>query len=93
MSRNTNSTNATQSISTNQETILRRIGEDPILRPFLSSLFDNETYIKHIIQENKSEECFSVISNSTEMINEEIQRFITENRVRKSFFSIVSIDG
>jgi hypothetical protein len=68
------------------ESIIRKIGEDPILRPFLSSLFDNETYIKHIIQENKSEECFNVITNSTELINEEIQRFITEHRVISFFF-------
>jgi uncharacterized protein (DUF1810 family) len=69
----------------NHENILRKIGEDPILRPFLSSLFDAQTYIRHIISENKSEECFNSISNSIELINDEIQRYITENRVIPSF--------
>lgn len=75
--------------SSNHEIILRKIGEDPILRPFLSSLFDNETYINHIIQEKKSEECLTLISSSTELINEEIQRYITENRVSCHSFCFV----
>ena len=71
--------------SSTHEQILRKIGEDPILRPFLSSLFDNETYINHIIQDKKSEECLNLIASSTELINEEIQRYITENQVRRKF--------
>lgn len=60
---------------------LRKIGDDPILRPFLNSLFDPQAYVRSIIKDGKSEECLSSINDCTEKINDEIQRFISKNKV------------
>ncbi len=59
---------------------IRRIGEDPLLRPFLSSLFDPQNYTKNIIRDGKSEECFTAINDSVEQINEEIHKYISQNK-------------
>lgn len=62
-------------------TSMRRMGEDPLLRPFLSSMFDPETYVKNIIRDGKSEECYTAITDCIEIINEEIQRYISQHKV------------
>lgn len=76
MSKGERSTGSSQTLSS-----LRRIGEDPLLRPFLSSLFDPQAYVRNIIKDGKSEECFAAITDCTEKINEEIQRYISEHKV------------
>ena len=48
----------TTSLSSGYQIILRKIGEDALLRPFLSNLFDPQHYIKNIIQQSKSEGCY-----------------------------------
>lgn len=63
-------------------TALRRVSDDPILRPFLSSLFDPQTYVKTIIRDGKSEECLSAISDCTVKVNDEIQRYIVQHKVQ-----------
>lgn len=62
-------------------TALRRVSDDPLLRPFLSSLFDSQTYVKTIIRDGKSEECLVAISDCTGKVNEEIQRYIVQHKV------------
>jgi hypothetical protein len=62
--------------------ILRKIGEDALLRPFLSNLFDPQHYIKNIIQQSKSEDCYDAIVNAIELINEEIKQYISRHKVR-----------
>ena len=48
---------------------LRKINEDTGLRPFLSPLFDAQSYIKSVIKEGKSEECFTNIVKCVDDIN------------------------
>jgi hypothetical protein len=51
-----------------------------MLRPFLSSLFDPQNYVRNIIRDGKSEECFTAINDSMEHINEEIHKYISQNK-------------
>ncbi len=64
---------------------LRRIGDDSRLRPFLSSHFDAESYIKNVIKDGKSEECFANIVSCIEDINAEIKDYISQHKVNISF--------
>lgn len=64
---------------------LRRIGEDALLRPFLSGLFDPQAYVRNVIRDGKSEECFNAIIECVESINDEIKRYISQHKV--TFFS------
>ena len=59
---------------------IRRINEDHRLRPFLSSVYDNQTYIKNIIKEGKSEECFHTIISCIDDINVEIKGYISQHK-------------
>ena len=67
--------------SIQKQSALRHISEDAKLRPFLSPLFDSQTYIKTIIKEGKSEECFNNIVKCVDDINEEIKSYISEHKV------------
>jgi hypothetical protein len=60
---------------------LQKINEDNKLRPFLSSLFDAESYIKNVIIEGRSEESFSDIVNGIEEINVKIKEYISLHKV------------
>lgn len=71
----------TTSSTPSQQSALRRIGDDPFLRPFLSSLFDPQAYVRSIIKDGKSDECLTSITECTEKINDEIQKFISKNKV------------
>jgi hypothetical protein len=59
---------------------IRRVSEDPKLRPFLSNHFDPQAYIKGIIKDGNSEECFNDISNCITQINEEIKGYISQHK-------------
>ncbi len=65
---------------------LKKINEDPRLRPFLSSLFDSETYTRNVIKEGRSEECFGNIVNCVEDINVEIKGYISQHKVHFFIF-------
>lgn len=84
ISSSTISQQQSQQTQNTPQSSLRRIGEDPILRPFLSSLFDPQAYVKNVIKDGKSEECFNAITDCVEKINEEIQRYISQNKVKTS---------
>ena len=58
---------------------LRRIGEDPKLRPFLSAHFDRQSYVKNVITESESDACLTDITNCIDDINVEIKRYISKN--------------
>lgn len=60
---------------------LKRISEDARLRPFLSPLFDPQAYIKTVIKDGKSEDCFNNIVNCIEDINVEIKGYISVHKV------------
>lgn len=60
---------------------LKRISEDARLRPFLSPLFDPQAYIKTVIKDGKSEECFNNIVSCIEDINVEIKGYISVHKV------------
>eukprot|EP01031_Cornospumella_fuschlensis_P036913 gene36913-44784_t len=59
---------------------LRKITEDPLLRPFLSGLFDAQHFVRNVIKEGKSEECFQKIVESIEGINDEIKQYISKHK-------------
>ena len=59
---------------------IRKVSEDPKLRPFLSSHFDSQTYIKTVIKEGRSEECFNTVTSCIEEVNEEIKGYISQNK-------------
>lgn len=59
---------------------LRKISEDPRSRPFLSSLFDSQSYIKTVIKEGRSEECFANIVSCIDEINEDIKGYISQHK-------------
>lgn len=59
---------------------LRKISDDPKLRPFLSAHFDAQTFIKTVIKDGRSEECFCEISTSIEDVNEEIKGYISQHK-------------
>ena len=63
-----------------QISALRKFSEDPRLRPFLSSHFDSQLYIKNIISTGASEECFKDIFEGIDEVNEEIKRFISTHK-------------
>lgn len=62
-------------------TSIRKISEDSRLRPFLSSLFDPESYVTNVIAEGRSEECFENIVGYIEDINAEIKSYISMHKV------------
>ena len=45
-----------------QHSYIRKVSEDAKLRPFLSSHFDVEAYLRSVVEKNKSEECFKDIT-------------------------------
>jgi predicted nuclease with TOPRIM domain len=59
---------------------VKKIGDDPRLRPFLNSHFDPQTYIKNVIKEGRSEECFKEIGTCIEEVNEEIKGYISQHK-------------
>ena len=59
---------------------LRKISEDARSRPFLSSLFDSQTYIRNVIKEGRSEECFANIVSCIDEINEDIKGYISQHK-------------
>jgi hypothetical protein len=63
---------------------LRKLSEDTRIRPFLSPLFDSQSYIKTVIKEGKSEECFNNIVSCIDEINVEIKGYISQHKVFKS---------
>lgn len=67
--------------SSSQQSSLCRISEDTKLRPFLSPLFDAQAYIKTVIKEGKSEECFFNIVGCIDEINVEIKGYISQHKV------------
>jgi len=60
---------------------MRKISEDPRSRPFLSSLFDSQSYIRAVVKEGRSEETFSTIVSCIEDINVEIKSYISQHKV------------
>lgn len=62
-------------------TPMKKITEDPRMRPFLSSLFDSQTYIRTVIKEERSEECFQNIVNCIDEVNLEIKSYISQHKV------------
>ena len=58
---------------------LRRISEDAKLRPFLSSHFDKQNFIKNVIKDGKGEECLSDISSCIDDIKVEIKSYISKH--------------
>ena len=67
--------------STATTSSLKRLSEDVHMRPFLSSLFDSQAYIRNIIKEGKSEDCFNNIVCSIDDINVEIKGYISMHKV------------
>eukprot|EP01038_Epipyxis_sp_PR26KG_P011157 gene11157-14969_t len=61
-------------------TSLRAINDDVQLRPFLSSVFDAQQYIKNVIKEERSEECFATISACIEDVNADIKGYISQHK-------------
>jgi hypothetical protein len=59
---------------------IRKFSEDPRLRPFLSSHFDSQSYIKNVIKDGGSEDCFRDISTGIDEVNEEIKGYISAHR-------------
>eukprot|EP01035_Chromulina_nebulosa_P018304 gene18304-23989_t len=73
-------TNESTAINTNtshEHDTIRRFSEDVHLRPFLSSHFDSENYIKGVIKDGRSEECFQQISKGIDEVNKEIKSYIS----------------
>lgn len=62
------------------QSAVRRCSEDPRLRPFLSSHFDAQSYIRNILKEGKSEESFLEISSAIHEVNSEIQEYISAHK-------------
>ena len=60
---------------------MRKISEDPRSRPFLSSLFDSQSYIRTVVKDGKSEETFASIVACIEDINVEIKSYISQHKV------------
>jgi hypothetical protein len=84
---------ASQSVSNNKDfqfgtklevsdtSILRKFSEDAKLRPFLSSHFNSQEFIKQVIREGNSEEMVNdIISTNIVEVNEEIQSYITQHK-------------
>ena len=59
---------------------IRKVSEDVKLRPFLSSHFDSQSYIKTVMKEGRSEECFNNVTTCIEEVNEEIKGYISQNK-------------
>lgn len=59
----------------NSTSIRKVMNDDPKLRPFLSSHFDSQTYIKSVIKDGRSEECFNNVATCIEEVNEEIKGY------------------
>ena len=59
---------------------IRKVSEDGKLRPFLSSHFDSQAYIKSVIKDARSEECFSTISTCIDEVNVEIKGYISQHK-------------
>ncbi len=49
---------------------IRRISEDSRFRPFLTSHFDSESYIKTVIKDGNSEIVFASLENCISEVNE-----------------------
>jgi endonuclease III len=64
----------------NMASSIRKVSEDVKLRPFLSTHFDSQTYIKTVIKEGRSEECFNNVATCIEEVNEEIKAYISQNK-------------
>lgn len=64
---------------------MRKMSEDPRTRPFLSSLFDAQSYIRSVVKEGRSEETFASIVSCIEDINVEIKGYISLHKVDTHF--------
>lgn len=60
--------------------VIKRIGEDSRLRPFLSNHFNPQDFIKAVIREGRSEDIFKEITTCIEDVNEEIKIYITQHK-------------
>lgn len=61
--------------------IIKRVNEDTRLRPFLSTHFNAQEFIKTVItQEGRSEGVFVEISGCIDDVNEEIKSYITQHK-------------
>lgn len=59
---------------------IRRISEDARFRPFLTSHFDAEGYIRSVIKDGKSEEVFADLETCIAEVNEEIKGYISVHK-------------
>jgi len=59
---------------------IRKVTDDAKMRPFLSTHFDAQAYIKTVIKDGRSEECFQTISTCIDEVNEEIKGYISQNK-------------
>ena len=59
---------------------VKRVGDDSRLRPFLSSHFNPQEFIKGVIREGRSEDVFKEIVSYIEDVNEEIKSYITQHK-------------
>ncbi len=66
--------------TTQQVSAIRKFSEDSRLRPFLSSHFDSQSYIKNVIKDGQSELCFRDINSGIDDVNEEIKGYISAHR-------------
>lgn len=62
------------------QSVLQKINEDPRLRPFLSSVFDAQSYTRNVIKEGRSEESFANIVTLIEDVNIEIKGYISQHK-------------
>lgn len=74
------SSSTTTTSSSSSSASLRKISEDAKLRPFLSPHFDPQQYIKSVMTEGTSEECFAGISRSIAEVNDEIKKYISQHK-------------
>jgi hypothetical protein len=59
---------------------IRRISEDARFRPFLTTHFDAEAYIRTVIKDGKSEEVFVDLETCIAEVNEEIKGYISVHK-------------
>lgn len=59
---------------------IRRISEDSRFRPFLTTHFDAEGYIRGVIKDGRSEEVFADLETCITEVNEEIKGYISVHK-------------
>lgn len=60
--------------------LIRKFSDESRLRPFLSSHFDAQSYIKTVLKDGRSEECFEEVSKYIDEVNEDIKEYISHNK-------------